>query len=280
MPPTVSIITPFLNGTQFIPEFISNMTAQTFTDWECLLIDDGSSDDSLCLALQLTSEDPRFFVSRNPLAGSSPGPASARNYGLSHSRGEYIAFCDIDDLWHPLKLSLQLPFQICNNLDITVTGFGRFIHSTDSPVCSLHTPPSVITKPLMFNGNKLPMLTVIAHRRLFASSRFPHCSHEDYSLWLSIFMAKPNLRCRTFPALLAFYRVHSSNLTSRRLKMPLWAFYAFRHAGCNSALSIILLSRWIFFRAFEFLCPPDLFSCPTLRRSSVNSLLSLDPYSL
>lgn len=276
---TVSIITPFLNSEHFIPEFVSSIRSQRFQDWECLLVDDGSTDSSVELLRSIVSNDLRFRVLLNPSAGQCPGPASARNYAIRHARGEYIAFCDIDDLWHPQKLSLQMLFHATRGLDISTTGYGRFSSSLLSPLTSTILPPRIIAVSQLLTGNKIPMSTAVVHKRIFQERSFPHCRHEDYAFWLSTFLHEKNTSCANLPYLLAFYRVHSRNTTSFRLLMPFWVFIAYRNAGISRFRAMYYLFIW-FLLKMKSLLLRDYRISTSFQGISVAELIESEPFKL
>jgi len=104
--PAVSIVTPVYNGARFLPETIESVEAQTFRDWEWLLVDDGSTDDSLEICRKAAAADGRIRVLSHP-AGVNRGQAASRNLAIQHSRGDLLAFLDADDLWIPEKLEFD-----------------------------------------------------------------------------------------------------------------------------------------------------------------------------
>lgn len=99
---TISVIIPAYNAERTILETITSVQQQTFSDFELIVINDGSTDQTL--ELLYTVEDPRLKI----FSYKNGGPALARNYGISHATGEFIAFLDADDLWTRDKLELQL----------------------------------------------------------------------------------------------------------------------------------------------------------------------------
>ena len=100
-----SVVTPVLNGREFASRYVQCLKSQVFTNWEACVVDDGSVDGTYTFLEELTSSDKRFRLFSNPLKKELDGPYQARNYALSCSRGRYICFLDIDDLWHPTRLS-------------------------------------------------------------------------------------------------------------------------------------------------------------------------------
>lgn len=106
--PQVSVIVIFLNGERFLPEALDSVLAQTFTDWEMHLIDDGSGDAASAVARSYAGREPdRIFYHEHP-NHENRGMSASRNVGLAASRGKYIALLDADDLWTPNKLAEQV----------------------------------------------------------------------------------------------------------------------------------------------------------------------------
>ncbi|WP_414754032.1 glycosyltransferase family 2 protein [Anabaena sp. CCY 9910] len=100
--PKVSVVIPAYNAMQYLPATVESVLQQTFTDIEILIINDGSSDNILAWTAQIT--DPRVQV----ISQKNQGLSGARNMGINHASGEYIAFIDADDLWLPTKLEKQV----------------------------------------------------------------------------------------------------------------------------------------------------------------------------
>jgi glycosyltransferase involved in cell wall biosynthesis len=122
-PPIVSVIMPFRDMERFIDEAVASVLAQTFTDWELLLIDDGSADGSRAIATHHAERDPRRVVVLEHEGGGSRGASAARNLGLRHARGRFVALLDADDVWLPRKLEDQLSI-IQRHPDVDVV-YGR-----------------------------------------------------------------------------------------------------------------------------------------------------------
>ena len=99
--PTVSVVIPAYNAEEYIAETLDSVLSQNYSDYEILVIDDGSTDHT---GEVLAHYGDRIHLFQKP----NGGPASARNLGLKHARGRYIAFLDSDDLWHPEKLARQV----------------------------------------------------------------------------------------------------------------------------------------------------------------------------
>jgi glycosyltransferase involved in cell wall biosynthesis len=105
----VSIITPFLNAGRFIEESIQSVLAQTYDNWELLLVDDGSTDGSTGIALQYAAAHPDRIRYLSHDDRQNRGASASRNRGARHAEGEYLAFLDADDVYLPRKLEVQVP---------------------------------------------------------------------------------------------------------------------------------------------------------------------------
>lgn len=101
--PTISVITPIFNAYETLSTAVASVMAQSFQDWEMILIDDGSTDQSLALALSMAGEDERIRV----MAQSNRGVSEARNLGAELARGSLLAFLDADDAWRSDKLAIH-----------------------------------------------------------------------------------------------------------------------------------------------------------------------------
>ena len=143
--PVVSVVVPYRNGAQFIPGFVLMLQSQSFMDWICFLVDDQSTDDGDLIAGQSVDGDDRFQLLSFSGIKFVPGPAAVRNFALAHVTTPLVAFCDVDDLWHPLKLERQLDFHSSHELDISVTGYWRFRVASNFPVVSSRCPPETLS---------------------------------------------------------------------------------------------------------------------------------------
>lgn len=119
VPPRISIILPFYRVKDFLPETVASIKAQTFTDWECLCLDDGSGNGMADFARTLTRDDPRFIVREY----TNSGVAATRNRGLELARGEFIAFIDQDDVYHPRFLEVLLEAIVSTGADCAMVHF-------------------------------------------------------------------------------------------------------------------------------------------------------------
>jgi glycosyltransferase involved in cell wall biosynthesis len=118
--PLVSIIMPLYNAQNYVAEAIESVINQTYTHWELIIVNDGSSDNSLAVAKQFESDKIKIFTKKNA------GAAAARNFGYAKSRGDFIKFFDADDIINPQMIAEQVKLAIQNPQSIISSQWGRF----------------------------------------------------------------------------------------------------------------------------------------------------------
>ena len=116
----VSIITPIYNSEKYITETIESIQAQTYTNWELLITDDCSTDQSIDIIKSHQKNDNRI---RLFLLDKNQGAGVARNNSIKEANGRYIAFCDSDDLWKQDKLAKQIKFMKENQVSFTYCSY-------------------------------------------------------------------------------------------------------------------------------------------------------------
>jgi glycosyltransferase involved in cell wall biosynthesis len=127
--PLVSVIIIFLNAERFIEEAIESVSGQTYSNWELLLVDDGSTDGSRAIALRYAEMQPERVRYLNHAGRRNRGMSASRNLGIRHARGEYIAFLDADDVWLPHKLHQQVAILNSHPEAGMVYGASQYWHS-------------------------------------------------------------------------------------------------------------------------------------------------------
>jgi glycosyltransferase involved in cell wall biosynthesis len=122
--PLVSIVIPLYNKEEYILQALQSIQKQTLSSWECIIIDDGSTDSSVEIVIQFIRQDQeRFSLIRQ----KNSGPSTARNSGINLAKGKYVAFLDADDIWLPTKLMTQVNFMEKNpNVFLTLTNYIVF----------------------------------------------------------------------------------------------------------------------------------------------------------
>ena len=123
--PIISIIVPIYNRGKWLPNCLDSISSQTFKDWECILVNDGSTDNSLEIAQEYAANDARFIV----FSQENQGVSAARNLGLDHAKGKWVTFVDSDDEIAPDYLEILHKLGEENNADLV---FGSTHYYSDS----------------------------------------------------------------------------------------------------------------------------------------------------
>ena len=117
--PLVSVIIPTFNRDHILGNTLNSIEKQTYQNWECIIVDDGSTDGTARLVNSFLQRDPRFQYIHRP-ASMPKGPSACRNYGYEHSKGEYIQWFDSDDLMHPEKLKVKLECALKKEAEVII----------------------------------------------------------------------------------------------------------------------------------------------------------------
>lgn len=127
--PKISVIVPVYNAMPYLVETLDALKNQTWEDFEVLLVDDGAKDDSPQVCDQYAQEDSRFRVFHRPNSGVS----KSRNFGIEQAAGEYIVFCDSDDIYEEKSLELMVNVMDRYNTDLVLSGYCRFYDTPGKP---------------------------------------------------------------------------------------------------------------------------------------------------
>ena len=181
--PLVSVIMPAYNAGRFLEEAIRSVMAQTVTNWELLVLDDGSSDDTLMIAQRLAQTDCRIRVLPNE---NNMGVAKTRNRGLDLCRGEYVALLDSDDLWYPQKLEKQLALMRETGADMSYCAYA-IVDADGDKTCADYLVPLTVGFRDLLKQNVIGCSTVMLSADIKEKYRFEtDFYHEDYVLWLRL----------------------------------------------------------------------------------------------
>ncbi|MGN0724029.1 MAG: glycosyltransferase family 2 protein [Treponema sp.] len=219
----VSIIMPCHNGAAYIAKAIDSVIAQTYNDWELLIIDDKSTDDSVLIAENYANKDPRIRCYKN--MNSTRMPASPRNVGIKEARGRYIAFLDCDDLWIPSKLGNQLPLFEHETCAVVYSYYQKIDEYGNIISKPIEAPKSVSYKELL-NGDCIGNLTGIYDTKKVGKVFQKEIHAEDYLMWLEI-LSKGYIAMNT-NSVEGYYRVTFSSTSSNKIKSALWNWNIYR----------------------------------------------------
>lgn len=222
MSPSVSVITPVFNAAGIVGQAIGSVKAQTFIDWEMIIVDDCSTDDTTAVIGQFAASDERIRLLRQP---ANAGPASARNAALAVARGRFVAFLDSDDLWLPRKLELQLAFMAQYGAPISHTAYRRFQGDPENAGPLLPARPVFDYRELLKNPG-IACLTAVVDRQRTGSFSIPLVRHEDYALWLSLL--RKGHESRGLNVDLARYRVSAASVSGNKFRSAKWVWDIYR----------------------------------------------------
>jgi len=222
-PPKVSVIVAAYNYEAFLGEAVASVLAQTLTDWECIIVDDGSTDGTPAIGRALAECDPRIrFVQQ-----ANGGPSAARNHGIRISSGAYLQFLDADDRLHPEKLALHARFLDEHPDADVVYGLSTYFRTAE-PERVLYSLRGQLSEPLMERVssaaealeklqmiNIMPILSALVRRTAFdRAGTFNEAMRgpEDWDLWLRFAVAGCEFRHLPSDSL-AFIRTHDVSLS-------------------------------------------------------------------
>ena len=222
--PLVSIITPAFNASQHIEHTLESVLAQSYANWELLIVvDKNSKDDTDLIAKTFASRDPRIRVLPTPAVN---GVAANRNAAIEASRGEFIAFLDADDLWHYRKLESQLNFMLEKNVDFSFTGYNLINHKGERLNCTFRAPERLSYSDLLKHVHPIGCLTVMVRKAKFKNLQFKQKGSEDFLLWLQLLKQTPYIY--GVPEVLGSYRVLMRSRSRNKWKAAKYRWHTLR----------------------------------------------------
>lgn len=237
----VSIIMPSYNTANYIEASIESVRHQTYENWELIIVDDGSTDNTdevVCPFLI----DRRIHYLKNE---QNSGAAISRNRALREAKGKWIAFLDSDDLWLPEKLEKQIQFMEQNHYAFTCTDYMIQLNGEWLPY--IYTGPMVVNRRKMYDYCYFSTITVMYDREKIGLIQIENLrKNNDYAMWLQA-IEKSN--CYRLPECMSFYMKHDGSVSSgSKLKLIKWHYKLF-HDGLhkNPVVSWVLTGRNLFF---------------------------------
>lgn len=240
----VSIVMPAYNNEQYVGAAIRTVLAQTHRDWELLFVDDASRDRTVEIVESF--RDPRIRILRNE---KNSGAALSRNRGLREAKGEWVAFLDADDWWHPEKLERQLRFMKAHGYAFTCTDLRRKTEGVWSDV--VRTGPLRVGKWGMYRYCYFSTITVMFHRETIGLVQIADLKkNNDYAMWLKMIEKSD---CNRLPECLSFYIKHGGSISSgSKFKLIRWHYALFRKGqGFSPFVSFLLTLNNLVFGVFK-----------------------------
>lgn len=231
----VSIITPTYNSEKYIRETIESVQNQTYQNWEMILVDDCSTDNTVQIIKEIQQTENRIHLFR---LEKNSGAGIARNKAIEEATGRYIAFLDSDDLWKPEKLEKQTDF-----LKQYETGFVfssyECIDEAGKPLGKLIIAPKTLTYRMLFFGNFVGNLTGIYDTRKFGKIPITQIKkRQDWIMWLEIL--KQIKKTPTIQESLAYYRVRENSVSSSKVHLLKYNYAVYRRYHKLSVITSLL----------------------------------------
>lgn len=237
----VSIIMPSYNTAKYIAAAIVSVQNQTYTNWELVVVDDCSTDDTDKVVKPLLS-DARIRYLKNE---KNSGAAVSRNRALREAKGKWIAFLDSDDIWVPEKLEKQIRFMEQNGYAFTYTDYMIQLNGTWLPY--IYTGPSVVNRRKMYDYCYFSTITVMYDREKIGLIQIENLrKNNDYAMWLQVIEKSD---CYRLPECMSYYIKHEGSVSSgKKWKLIKWHYKLF-HDGLHKSplISAFLTVRNVFF---------------------------------
>jgi glycosyltransferase involved in cell wall biosynthesis len=219
----VSVIMASHNSARFITEAIDSVRNQTYPNWELIIVDDQSTDDTVSIIRKYAELDARIKIITLSTKG---GAGVARNIATERAKGRFIAFLDSDDIWLPHKLHRQTEFMLASAAPFTYGWYERI--SETGQHMSTETAPTRVAYAELLCGNVIGCLTAMYDAAYFGKQYMSEeiVQGQDFALWLSLI--KKSTFASGIPDVLAKYRVRSNSLSAKKLTSSLWVWRIYR----------------------------------------------------
>lgn len=237
----VSIITPCYNGSKYVAQTIESVLAQTYQNWEMLIVDDGSKDNSAEIISSYAAKDSRIYLIQQPNGGS----ANARNHGIREAKGQYIALLDADDLWKPEFLAEQISFMKEKQTLCVYSSYERIDENSNECLSPLICRPSVTYKNMLVR-NYVGCLTGLydcsKNGKIYLHEELKSI-RDDYAYWLDV--VKISGTAYGNQKVLARYRVLQNSTTGKKKKLIKAQYKFYRnYLKLNPIVSVVNTLRW------------------------------------
>lgn len=244
----VSIIVPVYNSEKFINDTIQTVKEQMYKNWELLLVNDCSTDNSENIIEKYIKEDNRIKLIN---LEKNSGAAIARNTGIESSRGKYVAFLDSDDLWKKEKLSKQIKFMEENNYDFTFTGY-EFADENGNRLEKIVNIPKQLNYKQALKNTTIFTSTVIFNVENLGKKliSMPNVRRgQDTATWWKVL--KTGVIAYGLNETLSLYRRSSNTLSSNKIKALKRTWNLYRNVEKLSFFTSLYNFCWYCFNAVK-----------------------------
>lgn len=245
----ISIITPCYNATASISQTIESVIAQTYQNWEMIIIDDCSSDNSAEIIHHFCERDKRirYFRTSEP----SGSPSLPRNIGIDNANGDYIAFLDSDDVWLPDKLKEQMAFMVDNDYKFVYSDYEKMDENGNRNRRLIIMPKSSSYWDVVETCT-IPCLTAIMTREIIGDTRFLNIPKEDFAFWLEIL--KKNIKAYNTGKVHALYREQRRSRSANKFAMLRNQWYVLRYVeGIKPIIASYFMIKFLFYGFLKYL---------------------------
>lgn len=234
----VSIITPSYNTAKFIGKTIESAQAQTYQNWEMIIVDDCSSDNTDEVVAEYLS-DTRIIYIKNE---KNSGAAVSRNKALREAKGTWIAFLDSDDLWSSEKLEKQVRFMSENGYHFSYTNYEE-VDEQGHPLGVKVTGPKKVSKQGMYNYCYPGCLTVMYDAEHVGLIQIKDIKkNNDYAMWIKVCQ---KAECWLLDEYLGKYRKRSSSISRHSIKTMIgWHFKLWHEAEGENCIMSLWHTGW------------------------------------
>ncbi len=217
----VSIITPCYNSEKYITETYQSIKNQSYTNWEWIIVDDYSRDNSVLVIRSFNDQRIKLFVQEN-----NQGAANARNLALSNVSGRYITFIDSDDLWLPNFLETTIHYLKNNNENLVYTSYKRVDENLKPLLKDFIAIDKVDYGRILYNC-PIPMLTSVYDSSVIGIIKFPQVElREDHAMWIELL--KKIKYARAIEESLAIYRIRENSVSRNKFNIALKQYNVYR----------------------------------------------------
>jgi glycosyltransferase involved in cell wall biosynthesis len=244
----VSIITPVYNAEKFIAETIASVRNQTFQNWELILVDDCSSDNSLGIIQAFASEDSRIKAIQ---LKKNAGPAVSRNTAIRIAKGRYLAFLDADDIWFDYHLKDSLAFMEANCYNFVFASYKRSNEKLDFIYSDFHVPLKVSYTDIL-KSNSISCLTAVIDTSQLGKKEMPLIrKRQDMGLWLKYL--KTTKYAYGIKNTHAIYRIRENSLSRNKKSLIKYQWEFYRNVEHLSIFhSLYFMFCWMYFGYIKY----------------------------
>jgi teichuronic acid biosynthesis glycosyltransferase TuaG len=233
----ISIITPTYNCAQFIGETIKSVINQTYTNWEMIIVDDASNDNTEEVVKSIKDERIKYIRLKE-----NSGAATARNIAMENASGKFMAFLDSDDIWIKDKLEKQVKFMIDNNYNFTCTAYEKMNEKGDS-LNKVFKPKKKADYNRILLDCPVGNSTVMYNVSNLGKFQVPNIrKRNDDALWLQIL--KKEKFIYGMPDILMKYRIRNNSISSNKLSLVKYHWYLYRKIEHLSVIRSVFHICW------------------------------------